>query len=373
MDVVTSFYQVRYQVATYTDLALISSFGTSVTLYTVTYNPCSPWISVPQQVLTTMISSARWTSCSAGMWAFYDPPYVLTAGGELQAVMTQAAMTAPVSDVITTTTTGQASPGSTVAPTTATATTTQNAVPSPTTTARSLVSTDTATPSTYPTTSVSDPNTGSNPTTSTQTDLVSTDPTPATSPSQITTLTPVPSVTLPVVSLQTDGSTVVIGGSTTKVVAGSLISTGSPSTVVLEIGSQMLVAGSAATISGTPVSLETSGSSLVVGSSTAAVDSLLASGGVAIGSGIASLRQTTVAISSNGLAGAIATIGGFATTTNTAGSSKTSTSYVQLGTAGTYNGTAFVGSAPSLGIGNASYIVIIVLLMVFNPGVVLML
>jgi hypothetical protein len=55
-------------------------------LATASYNPCSPIISVPAEILTI---EPEWKACLNGIGAFYDPPYALTAAsGFLQAPQT---------------------------------------------------------------------------------------------------------------------------------------------------------------------------------------------------------------------------------------------------------------------------------------------
>lgn len=109
----------------------------------------------------------------------------------------------------------------------------------------------------------------------------------------------------------------VVGGSTQALSA--LLST--PEYVVAS-GSQTLVAGgSAITISGTVVSLQSGGSSVVIGGATTEALS-------------AFLGSTTT---TGSLGGVIASIGGYATSSESAGSSSTGLS--------TYNGTAFTGKA----------------------------
>jgi len=49
-------------------------------LYTVTYNPCSPLLSVPTQLYTI---DTLWKDCRPGIDAFFDPPFTLTSGNGL--------------------------------------------------------------------------------------------------------------------------------------------------------------------------------------------------------------------------------------------------------------------------------------------------
>src|SRR3954471_17931330 len=48
--------------------------------YWITYNPCSPTLSVPTQIFTL---NPEWKGCIQGIDAFFDPPYSLTSGNGL--------------------------------------------------------------------------------------------------------------------------------------------------------------------------------------------------------------------------------------------------------------------------------------------------
>ena len=51
------------------------------TAFEYSYNPCSPMLSVPQQILTF---NPQWRACSDGIHAFYDPPFALTSMAGLE-------------------------------------------------------------------------------------------------------------------------------------------------------------------------------------------------------------------------------------------------------------------------------------------------
>jgi hypothetical protein len=52
-------------------------------LFTITYNPCSPTLSVPSELYTL---NSLWTDCLPGISGFYDPPYPLSTGNGLIAL-----------------------------------------------------------------------------------------------------------------------------------------------------------------------------------------------------------------------------------------------------------------------------------------------
>jgi hypothetical protein len=51
----------------------------------LTYNPCTPWLSVPSQILTL---DPRWGSCVPNMRGLHDPPTTLTPGNGFFALTT---------------------------------------------------------------------------------------------------------------------------------------------------------------------------------------------------------------------------------------------------------------------------------------------
>jgi len=67
--------------------AATKAMGTSMealemlNLWVITYNPCSPTLSVPTQLFKI---NSLWKGCMQGIDAFYDPLYPLTSGGVLQ-------------------------------------------------------------------------------------------------------------------------------------------------------------------------------------------------------------------------------------------------------------------------------------------------
>jgi hypothetical protein len=125
-----------------------------------------------------------------------------------------------------------------------------------------------------------------------------------------------------VLSLQAGGSSIVIGGTTTKAIA-SYLATSTPEYI---IGTQTLKAGGPAiTVSGTVMSLLPGASSVLVGTSTVAVGDLTGA------------MTTEVP----GIGGIIMTIGGYGYATDTKSSATASGS----GNYSNYNGTMFYGGA----------------------------
>jgi hypothetical protein len=55
----------------------VSSYAEDSMLYTVTHNPCSPTLAVPSRMLSL---NPDWSGCISGISGFYDPPSALTAG-----------------------------------------------------------------------------------------------------------------------------------------------------------------------------------------------------------------------------------------------------------------------------------------------------
>jgi hypothetical protein len=107
----------------YANPAEISSIWSSVDMnsfryYTVTSNPCSPLLAVPAAVYSI---NSLWKACAPGIYALYDPPYVLTPGSGLSVFSTTTAVIQDAPAIATT----QASAGSTPAPVTAPITTAQ--------------------------------------------------------------------------------------------------------------------------------------------------------------------------------------------------------------------------------------------------------
>lgn len=62
--------------------------------YTVSYNPCSPTLSAPTEMLTI---DAAWATCVTGIQGFFDPAYALSwADGLTQFSTTSAPVDEPV-------------------------------------------------------------------------------------------------------------------------------------------------------------------------------------------------------------------------------------------------------------------------------------
>jgi hypothetical protein len=119
-------------------------------------------------------------------------------------------------------------------------------------------------------------------------------------------------------SLESGGSSVVVGGTTQPISA--LLGSSTPEYIVASVSQTLKAGAPAITVSGTLVSLQGGGSSVVLGESTTEALS-------------AFLGSTTT----SGLAGIIATIGGFETSTIGSTTSSTGVS--------TFNGTVFTGNA----------------------------
>src|SRR5271168_2204482 len=82
--------------------------GDGTMTVTMTYNLCSPKVSMPTELFTI---NSMWTGCLKGIDGFFDPPYTLTQGNGLSAF--SAVTAAPQSQ-----TTSAAAAGSTPAPVT---------------------------------------------------------------------------------------------------------------------------------------------------------------------------------------------------------------------------------------------------------------
>lgn len=194
----------------------------SISQYTVSYNPCSPTLSAPSEIYTI---EPGWSTCVRAFSGLWDPPYALKPGAS-----TLGSITATSVDPIKTTS----------------ATAVQGSTPSQT--LASPTATATQDPTTQPT---------SNESTAQKSTAGQTSPDPSTKLDPPTGLQP---------------STTLAQGSSDPAIATS------SSTPFVVIGSQTISAGQSGTyVSGTVVSLQTDGSSIVVGSSTLAVSSLLAS------------------------------------------------------------------------------------------------
>ena len=272
--------------------------------YTVTYNPCSPLLAVPTAVYSI---NSLWKACAPGIYALYDPPYVLTPGGGLSVFQTTATAIQDPPDMTTT----QASAGLTPAPVTASMTTVSTVAPTPSVTINPLASSaSTKDPPAQPATTVGihppsqSPSTNDPPTqpattanndpvaTSPGTNTVSTQPsageapvvsTPATITIGSSTIIADPSSTFVIASqtlspggqiiqsaitysLASNGASLVVGGTSTQIIAAP-----SPSSSPLpsyRVGTQILsVGGAPITVSGTVFSLPPGGSSVTISGS----------------------------------------------------------------------------------------------------------
>ena len=287
--VTSSFLQPRdgpYQNNSYPDTSVLTaSFGEGFTFdaaswaeYTVSYNPCSPTLSAPQQIFTLI---PGWENCERGMDGFFDPPYALSVGGGLGAVTTPVVPAVPSP-------TGGAVEGSTPAPVVPVSTTPPASQPTPapvdqpasnpvpdepvnepenTPVANDPVNQPANTPvANDPVNQPANTPVANNPVNQPANTPVVNDPAqPANSPTN----NPIPAPATPEVpgtqpSAQPAGS---------PAIPATNPSTSEPFVV---IGSQTISAGQPSiTISGTPVSLQPGGSSIVVGTITRPVSSLL--------------------------------------------------------------------------------------------------
>ncbi|KAN0095837.1 hypothetical protein V8E51_016548 [Hyaloscypha variabilis] len=219
--------------------------GGAIKPYTVTYNPCSPMLSVPTKLLA---ANSVWHACRMGISAFFDPPIFLTAGGSFQTVDKPTTALTPYGEQLSETGVPAAVAGYTLAPAIASKTIVSGGLglgdpPAPTAQGFVLDSQTLAAGG--------------------------------------------PGVTISgtVVRILDDGSSVEIGSTETQAI-GSFIAAQEGEVWYL-FGSKTLSAGGAAiTVDGTVVSLLAGGSSLVVGSRTEGVSVLgvstrSANGGVA--------------------------------------------------------------------------------------------
>lgn len=98
-EITESFWQYGYAglpapiTETYKDLSAVSTaLGADFSFelaagwiheFTVTYNPCSPTISVPTQLYSI---NSLWASCGNELSGLFDPPYTLVQGAGLEGV-----------------------------------------------------------------------------------------------------------------------------------------------------------------------------------------------------------------------------------------------------------------------------------------------
>jgi hypothetical protein len=287
--------------------------------FTITYNPCSPTLSVPTELFTL---NSMWTGCLPGIEGFYDPPYPLSTGNGLIALTASVHPSGNNPPQVSTSGRTLASAGPTPPPPTAGSTKPPIVVATsaitndppaqsfPTAAGSDPASsgnsdppgspTNNAPPTQSPGTSANDPplqpsstvgnnppaqSSGTNPNDPLQQSLIA-----SIAGSTITansasafiygtyTLTPGGQATISgtTYSLATNGAAIAIGTSTTE-----LLSLVSPSPTQYVLGTQTLIpGGSAITVSGTVLSLLPGGSSVVINGNTQAASILLSASSV---------------------------------------------------------------------------------------------
>ena len=92
----TTYYNTAVAASLYSARISAGDFLFGYQMYTYSYNPCSPLLSVPTQVFSIDTS---WRTCLAGISAFYDPPYALVSESGLLPV---SITSAPVSEASST-------------------------------------------------------------------------------------------------------------------------------------------------------------------------------------------------------------------------------------------------------------------------------
>jgi len=311
-EVTTSFWQYGvlgvggYYTQQYQDLSDVSSaIGTDFAGYssagwihqfTVSYNPCLPSISVPPELYNI---NSVWASCGNSLKGLFDPPHTLTPGSGLHGVAT----TAPV-PVLPPSTSAVAGPSPT--PVTPVATSTVSVDPIPTTPSTPVAQPSPTTPNSKdglpaatsygPSIDPEASNSPSQPSPTQPGSPTAVQPQITVGGSTITasssslyiigsqTLKPASQITLSntVYSLASNGGTLIIGGSSTQVIATS-VQGQSPSitiggSIVIAdlnshyiIGSQTLGPAAQITNSGIVYSLASNGGSLTVGGTTTQV------------------------------------------------------------------------------------------------------
>lgn len=344
---------------------------TNMSTWTVSYNPCSPVLSVPTKLFTL---DGLFTGCVPGISGFIDPPYTLTAGGALNAFNTPTSIVQADSVAQT----SSASPASSVAPVIVDPTTSTRIAAESASTSH-LVAAASSSPYAV------DPNTKSDPANPASVDpavdvqstsTIPTEAQPATLPVvgiDPETTTADPANSSPVISVFVIGSqTVYAGGPAVTLSKGTVVSllSGGQSAVVGDVtqgvtlatwvssvengyivGSQTLQpGGSAITVSGSVISLFPEGSSAVVDGQTIAAASVLS--GASLTTFTASETPGDV-----NLGGVIASVGGFVDGNagrggSGNGASETTGNSIIIGTGSPssgvgYNGTMFTGIAAS--------------------------
>ena len=76
----TTYYNTAVAASLYSARISAGNFLFGYQMYTYSYNPCSPLLSVPTQVFSI---DSRWRTCLAGISAFYDPPHALVSANGL--------------------------------------------------------------------------------------------------------------------------------------------------------------------------------------------------------------------------------------------------------------------------------------------------
>jgi hypothetical protein len=350
-----------------TSIPVLNGAGDTIT-EVLTYNQCSPMLSVPTKLYTL---DPGWESCQPFMKGLWDPPYALTPGQGLLAPPAAASTNDPpsVPQVTPSSSSGGAAAGATPSPGTATKTgdpksTTSTAASGPATNGlpadpptqtqdlvitvgASTVTGNSAAVFVFGTTSLSP---GGPPVTiadtaysltSDGTNLVVITSKLASGPVST------PIITIGAATIPGDSASVFVVGTTWLSLAGQPITisgtayllttdgnnlvvitsklSSNPTSDSLVIGTQTLAAGgSAITISGTVLSLKAGGQTIVVGGVTQDLSSWL--------------QVISITTSSGGLASIIAEMGGFATPTPTL----TPTSVAGNASAG-FNGLGFSG------------------------------
>jgi hypothetical protein len=221
----------------------------------VTYNPCSPVLSVPTKLFTL---NSIWTGCVPGIDAFFDPPYTLTASGPMGLITAIPKISEiPYADHLSSTGLGAAVAGPTPAPVTAT-----------------------KTPQSAPKTSEFDGPGLVDPPAPTAEGYIISSQTLTAGGTAVT-------VSNTVLSLLAGGSSIKIGSTKTMAIGAFLAAqTGE---IGYLFGTQILSAsGSAITVDSTVMSLTAGGSSLVVGSQTDQVVVLLGVSTTNLNGGVAS-------------------------------------------------------------------------------------
>lgn len=327
-DITQSFYQDLQlggtsQFPDFTEFSDVAEFTSSFSStprwlyhYTVTYNPCSPLLSVPTQIYAL---NSLWSTCGPGINAFFDPPRTLTPGQGLStfgpattsnqmpsntATTTAEAGSTPISSTASMTNTPLSDPTTSINPPSTTTSypadpttslTLSIVLPESVITVESIQTTLTDDPP--PTTSIENPLTPS-------VSIINGSPSP--SPPQTTAVDPQVSATITLaqttiiadptsaiiiasqtlnpggqitysgttVSLASNAASLMIGGTTTQIaIPPPPAATSQPFYLV---GTQtLLIGGPSITVSGTVYSLPSGGSSIIVDGTAQPISALL--------------------------------------------------------------------------------------------------